>query len=69
VSLPAKIKPIERTINPQRRGEPSRSSGQVAQALNPAIAPHDGDSFERLERPDQDARSNSRSLTGDIQHV
>jgi hypothetical protein len=33
----AKIEPIEPTINPQRRGEPSWSSRQVAQALDAAI--------------------------------
>ena len=33
----AKIEPIEATINPQRRGEPSWSSRQVAQALDAAI--------------------------------
>jgi len=33
----AKIKSIEPTINPQRRGEPSWSSRQVAQALDAAI--------------------------------
>jgi hypothetical protein len=35
--IPAKIEPIKPTINPQRRGEPSWSSRQVAQARNTAI--------------------------------
>ena len=54
-AFPAKIEPVEPTIDPQRLGEPSRSSRQVAQALDAAIEPHDRDPFERLERPDQDA--------------
>jgi hypothetical protein len=33
----AKVEPIEPTIDPQRRGEPSWSSRQVAQALDAAI--------------------------------
>src|SRR5271166_2904049 len=65
----AKIEPIEPTINPQRRGEPSWSSRQVAQALDAAILPHDRDAFERLERPDQDAGSDPGHLARDIQHV
>ena len=36
-ALPAKIEPIERAIDPQRRGEPPRSSRQIAQALDVAI--------------------------------
>jgi ABC-type sulfate transport system substrate-binding protein len=36
-ALSAKIEPIETTINPQRRGESSWSSRQVAQALDAAI--------------------------------
>src|ERR1700722_2782618 len=35
-AFPAKIEPIERTINPQRRSEPSWSPRQVAQALDGA---------------------------------
>jgi hypothetical protein len=51
-----------RTIDSQRRGEPSWSSRQVAQALDAAVQPQDQHAFERLERPDQDARSNPGRL-------
>jgi hypothetical protein len=68
-AFPAKIEPVELTINPQRRGEPSRSSRQVAHAVDAAIQPHDRDAFERLERPDQDAGSDAWHLTRDVQHV
>ena len=56
-ALLAKIEPIEPAINPQRGGEPSWPSRQIAHALDAAILPHDRDAFERLESPDQDAGS------------
>ncbi len=47
-AFPTQIQSVEATIDPQRRGEPSRSSCQIAHALDAAIQPHDRDTFERL---------------------
>ena len=65
----AKIQPIETAINPQRRGEPSWSSRQVAQPLNLAISLHDRYAVARLERPDEDPSPNPCYLARDVQHV
>lgn len=67
-AFPAKVEPVERAIDPERLGKPSRSSRQVAQALGSPIALHDRDSFERFERPDQDAGANALRLARNIQH-
>ena len=58
----AKIKPIQPAINPQRRGEPSWPSRQVAQRLDLTILLHDRDAVARLERPDEDPSPNPRYL-------
>src|SRR5215471_18990644 len=58
----AKVEPIQPTINPQRRGEPSWSPRQVAQPCDVPISLHNRDAIARLKRPDEDARPNPRYL-------
>src|ERR1700722_9080743 len=67
-TLLAKVEPVERTIDPQRLGEPSWAAREITQALGSAIVAHDRDPFERFERPDQDARADAFRLARDIQH-
>jgi hypothetical protein len=56
------IEPIEPTINPQCRGEPTWSSRQVAQPLNLMISLHDRYAVARLKRPAENPSPNFRQL-------
>ena len=58
----AKINPVKPTVNPQRRGESSWSSRQIAKPLNLTISLHDRDAVTRLKRPDEDPSPNLRYL-------
>jgi len=50
----AQIEPIQPMINPQRRGDPSWPSRQVAEPLDLTISLHNRDAVARLKRPDED---------------
>lgn len=65
----AEINAVQMTIDIERSGKTTRPPHQVAQVLNPAIALHRSYAVQRLNRPDQDARSDADSLTRDVEHI
>ena len=67
-ALLAKVEAIERTIDPERLGEPARTSREIPQGLDASIPPHDGQAFDGFERPNQDAGADSGRLARHIQH-
>lgn len=53
------VQSIEAPINSECRCQPPRPACEIEERLAPAVPPHQLDSFERLERPNQDASANA----------
>jgi hypothetical protein len=63
-----KIKSIEASVDPQRRGKPSRATCEIEQHGAFPEALHQLDSFKRFQRADQYSSANASLFAGNIQH-
>ncbi len=64
----AQVEAIVAAVDLQRGGEPSGTTGEIGKAGSFAVALHDFDAFEGLERANQDRRGGGRELAHDVEH-
>src|ERR1700685_2188318 len=63
----AQVEPVERLVDAQRRCQPPRTSGQIPEIGNAAVALHLRDSLKRLKSAYQDTRPYAGSFARHIE--
>lgn len=63
-----KIKSIESSIDSERRREPPRPAREITKLFTLPMSPHQLNSFQWLERSNQNASAHSRPFARNVQH-